>query len=101
MSESWLEQCERKHNQREARRNTTPRIKNWTEEYHQRQLAFFNTIPENSSISENNHRELFPYGPSIYRDTKKQSLQLYKKFIVYNKVNATYARATKIQEKLV
>ena len=101
MHETWLQKCERKHKEQETRRNTTLRIKNWTEEYHKRQLAFFEAIPNNGTITENDHRQLFPYGPSIYRDTKKQTLQIYKKFIVYNKVNGTYARATEKQEILV
>jgi len=100
LSDSWLQQCERKYNERQRRTNGAPKI-NWTEEYHKRQLAWFNAIPKDGTVTENDHKQLFPYGPSIYRDTKKQALQSYKKFIVYNKVNGTLARATEKQETLI
>ena len=101
MSETFLQKCERKYDEREARRYATPRIKNWTEEYHKRQLAFFNAIPSDGTINELDHKQLFPYGPSIYRDTKKQALQIYKQFIIYNKYAGYYARVTERQEKLI
>ncbi len=98
---TFLQECERKYNQREAKKNAVPRIKNWANEYHKRELVWFETIPENGSISYVEHKANFPYGPSIYRDTKLNALQVYKKFIKNNKVQHTYARATEIQEKLI
>jgi len=41
--------------------------RNWPEEFHKRQLAFFNAIPEEGTISEYDHILKFPYGPSVYR----------------------------------
>jgi len=75
--------------------------RNWPEEIHKRQLAFFNAIPEEGTISEYDHILKFPYGPSVYRDTKRQTLKLYKKFIVHNKIASTYARVTTVQEKII
>jgi len=100
LSESWLQQCERKHKERERRRNGAPKI-NWTEEYQKRRLVWFNAIPEEGYITEDKHKELFPYGPSIYRDTKKDVLKVYKQFIIHNKIASTYARDTTVQEKLI
>jgi len=102
LSETFLHKCERKYHEREAKRNAIHRIKNWTEEYQARRMAFYNAIPEEGTISENDHKALFPYGPSIHRDTKNDVLNgTYKNFIVFNKVNRTLARATERQEKLI
>jgi len=80
----------------------SPKCKrNWTEEYQKRRVAWFNAIPEKGCITEQDHKQLFPYGPSIYRDTKKDALNVYKQFIIHNQVASTYARDTTVQEKLV
>jgi len=95
---TFLQECERKYNQREAKKNAVPRIKNWATEYHKRELVWFETIPENGSISYVEHKANFPYGPS---DTTKIALDLYKKFIKNNTIQHTYARATEIQGTLI
>jgi len=103
LPESWYQKCERKNNERESRKNATPRIKNWPVEYHKRELKWFETIPENGVISYNEHQANFPYGPSVYRDTKLNALQVYKKFIKNNKIMKTYARIREatVQEKII
>ena len=98
---TFLQECKRKHDQREAKRNAIPRIKNWASEYHKRELAWYDTIPQDGSISYDEHQANFPYGPSIYRDTTKRALDIYRKFIKNNKIQHTYARATEIQETLI
>ena len=103
MPDNWLIQCERKFKEREAKKNAVPRIKNWANEYHKRELAWFNSIPENGEISYKEHKASFPYGPSVYRDTKITALQIYQKFIKDNKIQKTYARIGEatVQEKII
>jgi len=103
LPDNWLMQCERKFKEREAKKNAVHRIKNWPNEYHKRELAWFNSIPENGEISYEEHKANFPYGPSVYRDTKIIALKVYKEFINHNKIQKTYARITEsaVQEKLI
>jgi len=71
------------------------------QEYQIRRVAWYNAIPKKGCITEQDHKELFPYGPSVYRDTKKDVLNVYKQFVIYNKINSTYARDNTVQERLI
>jgi len=100
MSETFLQKCERKYNERQKKAHGAAK-RNWTEEYQKRRVCWYNAIPEKGCITEQDHKELFPYGPSVYRDTKKDALNIYKQFIIHNKIASTYARDTTVQEKLI
>jgi len=103
LPDGWIQQRERKYKEREAKKNAVHRIKNWANEYHKRELAWFNSIPENREISYDEHKANFPYGPSVYRDTKIIALKVYKEFIKHNKIQKTYARIREatVQEKII
>jgi len=103
LTDAWLKQCEQKYLAREAKKNAVPKIKNWANEYHIRELAWFNSIPENGEISYKEHKANFPYGPSVYRDTRIIALEIYKKSIKNNKIMKTYARIREatVQEKII